>query len=731
MLDLEIAAARHTEFADLFGEFIADYWPSEKGRQHWQSYEAARAAARDNLAYLEDAARRGEDVTAAVLDSLLPYADTPANREAHRWTHNTAVFASDVRVKYEASGWTDPADWPQVAQALLDFVWRCTADPAALPAACRDFAARPYAKGFQSGTLSPILNALRPECFAILNAKSRRVVAYFTGREYDPDLSDYADLNAATLALIEAYADILRVPDQSNARPGDLFDMFCHWLISVRHYDFSGPAVEVAHDAGEPFGDLFASREEAEWAFDLLRETLERLGVAGPDDARFAVTLRDGGHTLSLTFGKWTVLRFMGPCYVQFRVQMALMDEHLEVLGPYEPEPPFVTEGATTVRLYSLPWETVKPFPAALHKVYLHTLDYIAGRFGDWTATHIRHYHQPQIAEAVFDLAKRDALFGDWAPTGTGCPEPEAPALQPAEETAYPLAAESPTLHEAAESYSPQPPYALSQCAADVHMDEATVARWVRAVERKGQAIFYGPPGTGKTFIAEHLARHLVGGGDGFWELVQFHPAYAYEDFVQGLRPQSGADGALTYPLVPGRFLDFCARASRRRDRCVLILDEINRANLARVFGELMYLLEYRDRAIALAGGGVLRIPANARLVGTMNTADRSIALVDHALRRRFAFIALSPDYDILRRYHAPSGFPVEALIEVLQRLNAQIGDPHYHVGVAFFLHPELTVHLEDIWRMEIEPYLEEYFFDRPEKARAFRWEEIRLKVES
>jgi 5-methylcytosine-specific restriction protein B len=188
-------------------------------------------------------------------------------------------------------------------------------------------------------------------------------------------------------------------------------------------------------------------------------------------------------------------------------------------------------------------------------------------------------------------------------------------------------------------------------------LDEATVARWVRAVERKGQAIFYGPPGTGKTFIAEHLARHLVGGGDGFWELVQFHPAYAYEDFVQGIRPQSGADGALTYPLVPGRFLDFCARASRRRDRCVLILDEINRANLARVFGELMYLLEYRDRAIALAGAGVLRIPGQPRLLGTMNTADRSIALVDHALRRRFAFIALSPDYDILRRYHAPSGF--------------------------------------------------------------------------
>jgi 5-methylcytosine-specific restriction protein B len=85
---------------------------------------------------------------------------------------------------------------------------------------------------------------------------------------------------------------------------------------------------------------------------------------------------------------------------------------------------------------------------------------------------------------------------------------------------------------------------------------------------------------------------------------------------------------------------------------CVLIIDEINRANLARVFGELMYLLEYRDSAIPLAGGGTLPIPTNVYIVGRMNTADRSIALVDHALRRRFAFLELQPDYNLLRHYH-------------------------------------------------------------------------------
>ncbi|MFQ5787200.1 MAG: McrB family protein, partial [Thermodesulfobacteriota bacterium] len=269
------------------------------------------------------------------------------------------------------------------------------------------------------------------------------------------------------------------------------------------------------------------------------------------------------------------------------------------------------------------------------------------------------------------------------------------------------------------------PEYPLAQTSKDTGFAESLLARWVRAIERKGQAIIYGPPGTGKTYVAEHLARHLVGGGNGFREIVQFHPAFAYEDFVQGIRPKAKENGRLDYPIVPGRFLEFIKKAEECEGRCVLIIDEINRANLARVFGELMYLLEYRDRKVPLASGGFLRIPTNIRMIGTMNTADRSIALVDHALRRRFAFLSLYPNYDILRRYHKGTDFNVESLIKVLTMLNRQIGDRHYEVGIAFFLRMELSEQIEDIWKMEIEPYLEEYFFDQPEKAEAFNWDNI------
>ncbi len=276
-----------------------------------------------------------------------------------------------------------------------------------------------------------------------------------------------------------------------------------------------------------------------------------------------------------------------------------------------------------------------------------------------------------------------------------------------------------------------QPEYPLEQCSEESGFRLDTLQTWKRAIERKKQAILYGPPGTGKTFIAEQLARHLTGGGNGFLDIVQFHPAYSYEDFIQGIRPKARDDGGLDYPTVDGRFLQFCKQAEKRDGICVLIIDEINRANLSRVFGELMYLLEYREKEVVLASGEHFRIPENVRIIGTMNTADRSIALVDYALRRRFAFLALHPNYEVLRTYHQreQTGFPVGQLISVLNTLNIQIADSHYEVGISFFLRERLSEELEDIWQMEIEPYLEEYFFDQPEKVEDFRWEKIQAKV--
>ena len=259
------------------------------------------------------------------------------------------------------------------------------------------------------------------------------------------------------------------------------------------------------------------------------------------------------------------------------------------------------------------------------------------------------------------------------------------------------------------------------------------LTQWIHAINRKGQAIIQGPPGTGKTFLAQKLAKHLIGRGDGFSDTIQFHPAYTYEDFIQGLRPIT-QNGQLTYSIVPGRFLEFCEKAEASEDTCVLIIDEINRANLSQVFGELMYLLDDRQntqRFIKLASGQLFRIPTNVRIIGTMNTADRSIALVDNALRRRFAFIPIYPNYEVLRQYHhrEKTNFPVDKLTSILEDVNRAINNKHYELGISFFLTKTLAEDIQDIWQMEIEPYLEEYFFDNQAKMDEFLWDKIQDKL--
>ena len=119
--------------------------------------------------------------------------------------------------------------------------------------------------------------------------------------------------------------------------------------------------------------------------------------------------------------------------------------------------------------------------------------------------------------------------------------------------------------------------------------DISQVNTWIHSIKRKKQAIIYGPPGTGKTYLATELSKKITS-SSGVSEIIQFHPSYAYEDFIQGIRPLT-KDGAISYELLSGRFLDFCYRTEGKGDS-VLIIDEINRANLSKVFGELMYLLE-------------------------------------------------------------------------------------------------------------------------------------------
>ena len=278
-------------------------------------------------------------------------------------------------------------------------------------------------------------------------------------------------------------------------------------------------------------------------------------------------------------------------------------------------------------------------------------------------------------------------------------------------------------VNEDAEKYASQ--YSLNDFVRETGLTAAVASSWLGRLKRKKQIVLQGPPGTGKTYVAQRLARLLLSETHGFVDLVQFHPSYAYEDFMQGIRPKSNA-GNLPFSLEAGRFIQFCENAKRRNGApCVLIIDEINRANLSRVFGELMYLLEYRNEEIPLAAGGkTFKIPENVFLIGTMNTADRSIALIDHAFRRRFSFIFLGPEYSVLASFLDGVGLPSTGLVNALKKVNTAINDRNYEVGISFFLADggRLKNTIQEIWQGEIEPYLEEYFYGQENKVEPLRW---------
>ena len=272
----------------------------------------------------------------------------------------------------------------------------------------------------------------------------------------------------------------------------------------------------------------------------------------------------------------------------------------------------------------------------------------------------------------------------------------------------------------------------IADLAEELLLDEEWLRTVIELLEDKRQVIFYGPPGTGKTFVARALARFLAPDVERR-VTVQFHPSYSYEDFIEGYRPLGGGEkGNVWYDVLPGPVKTLAEEADTTSDPCVMVIDEINRGNVAKIFGELYYLLEYRDDDVQLQyGTGPFRLPPNLYIIGTMNTADRSIALLDAALRRRFHFIEFFPDRPpmkgLLRRWLEANGLKdMMYVADVVDYANALLPDRNLQIGPSYFMRPNLDREwFERIWKYSVMPYIEEQFFDEPERVEEFELDRL------
>jgi len=830
------------EFKDLYAEFVSSYLSTPEGETHRTLPVKSRQEAIENFEKIKKLSQDGEDVNELVLHGLLPHQNTEYNRSKNVWIHIAPAIRRDLHQWFENIGWVDKNDWPEIANAIFKFVSKSVDNPKNLQSECQAFIENPKIKGMQSGFLTPILNALDPDHFIVVNKKPKELINYLVGTDFSAKLEDYPEINEAGLKLIDNLKDIIFEADVPDLHPTDLFDAFSHWF-KINKKGKSKPASGKSR-YGKGYWQIAPGDQARLWD-DLRNNSIVAVGyskldfdLSGKSESELLklyqeyyknetnmsvkinfrmlwnfISLNPGDrfvsnkgkkillgmgtvtggykyrperpeykHTVDVEYNKISKEGISIPDNIKGKFGKTIVPLDEKTFGVIE-SLFSASKGETVVKpdkkVLNYWWLTANPKIWSFDKLPINDKqiytsinkkgnkrriykNFMKVKPGDlivgYVASPIREVvGLCRVTSELHETAEGEGFefekVEDFDETLTLEQIMSVPILNDSEpiknnnqgslfvlsgeeyETLRALIDEKVVVAKKTEIK----PYSANDALKTLFIDKIKFNETIEILKHKKNIILQGSPGVGKTFLAKHLAYSVMGKMDNRRvAMIQFHQSFSYEDFIQGYRPNELG----RFDLKNGLFYEFCRKAQRKLDSDhFFVIDEINRGNLSKIFGEVLMLIENDKRgpefAMPLTYSQTIDdtffIPANLHIIGTMNTADRSLAMVDYALRRRFSFVELEPMFQSqkfvnhLQKNQVEEDI-IEKIIKRISDLNEKIsGDTKnlgkgYKIGHSYFCPVDSEQSYDETWyrtiiKSEIEPLLQEYWFDNPERV--------------